>query len=114
MRSSYYKYVTCCFSEISDEVLKAFISGGLAEEQYNRVKIHCTIMNSKFVAGDVNPKDERNRKVDRQVNCFDSSNIMKKYGKFKFGNVVIDTVYLHERFKPSTDGYFNTVKTLSL
>ena len=82
----------------------------LAENKYNRIKLHCTLLNSKRLA-DMNEGRNRSQRKDRTKYSFDASAFLKKYEKFKFGNVNIDRVYLND-FGPSgntPDGYYNTI-----
>lgn len=101
--------------KISDSIFNEFVKEELAEKKHNRVKIHCTLLNSKFLSDNGQDDRDRNKTKDRTRYCFDASVFLKKYEKNKFGKVVIDMVYLNELGKPSSsDGYYNTVNSVEL
>ena len=85
----------------------------LAEDKYNRVKVHCTLMNSTFIQdGEQETANSRSRKPDRTKYSFDASEFLKKYEKYKFGQVCIDKLYFNERFQASDDDYYKTISTV--
>jgi len=97
---------------ISDAVFGEFVKADLAKNEFNRVKVHCTVMNSRFVSDE--SRSEKGQRRDRTKYSFDASKILKAFESFKFGSVKIDKIYLNERFRKSDDDYYYSVSTLEL
>lgn len=100
------------FLGISDAVFGEFVKADLAKNEFNRVKVHCTVMNSRFVSDE--SRSEKGQRRDRTKYSFDASKILKAFESFKFGSVKIDKIYLNERFRKSDDDYYYSVSTLEL
>jgi len=86
---------------ISDETIGLFVEAGYSKNEYNRTKVHCTIMNSLFA------KEEG----DKKRKSFSAAEFMKneKFLNWDFGNITIDTIHLNKRFERNEkDGYYNT------
>ena len=85
---------------LANKISEAFIDAGLAEQQYDRVKLHCTLMNTKFRKSAHEDENRRTRK------SFDASQILMKYQDFNFGNATVTDIHLSNRRSYSTDGYY--------
>ena len=101
-------------------------------QQYDRVKIHATVMNTLFrrdssgtdapVArnsgggegggGGGSSSDYRQVRKDRE--SFDAQKIFKTFGDYEFGDHAISEVHLSTRFSSGPDGYYLPAAKLSL
>lgn len=74
---------------ITQDTIEQFIEADIAKKEHDRVKLHCTIMNSKLVM------DEKTGKRK----SFDAAGFMRdeQFAEFKFGRVTIDSIQLHKR-----------------
>ena len=93
--------ITLAILGISDETIGLFVEAGYSKNEYNRTKVHCTIMNSLFA------KEEG----DKKRKSFSAAEFMKneKFLNWDFGNITIDTIHLNKRFERNEkDGYYNT------
>ena len=84
---------------LADRLSESFIEEGLSEKQYDRVKLHCTLMNTLF-----RRSDDGQRKQERT--SFDASRILTKYQDFEFGNLTLDAIHLSKRGSFSDSGYY--------
>ena len=95
---------------MSEAVFAEFTKAELAKDEFNRVKVHCTLMNSIFASEE--SRNEKGQRRDLTKYSFDASKILKAFENFKFGKIKIDKVYLNERFRRSDNDYYYTVSTL--
>ncbi|KAG5885502.1 hypothetical protein JTB14_013520 [Gonioctena quinquepunctata] len=72
--------------EISDKISEYFYRSGLARKQYDRVKLHVTLMNTSF------------RNADERQENFDATDILQKYKNYHFGPVEFRNIHLSIRF----------------
>ena len=101
-----------------------FVESGLMNRQYDRVKLHLTLMNSLFRKEEhggiaENECGSRNDKFgpkpDRRE-TFDARPIFKKFGGRKFGKVQVTGIHLSQRrsSKRSPDNYYFPSVVVSL
>ena len=67
---------------ITDDIIQQFIDVDLAKLEYDRTKLHCTIMNSAF---NVNPETGKRKQFNAAEFIRDET-----FQNFNFGRVVID------------------------
>ncbi|CAG9863365.1 unnamed protein product [Phyllotreta striolata] len=71
---------------ISDTIAEYYSKSGLAKKQYDRVKLHVTLMNTSF------------RHPEERQESFDAVDILKKFKDFYFGSVDFQNIHLSIRF----------------
>uniref|UniRef100_A0A6P7G2M0 Activating signal cointegrator 1 complex subunit 1-like n=1 Tax=Diabrotica virgifera virgifera TaxID=50390 RepID=A0A6P7G2M0_DIAVI len=86
---------------IANNIADYFAMSGLAKRQYDRVKLHVTIMNSRY------------RKPEEKQESFDAEDILKKYKDFYFGVVEFRSIHLSVRFT-RTEGYYEDALVIKL
>uniref|UniRef100_A0A1B6DI35 K Homology domain-containing protein n=1 Tax=Clastoptera arizonana TaxID=38151 RepID=A0A1B6DI35_9HEMI len=91
--------------ELMDSIVNFFSDSGLMDKQYERVKLHVTIMNTLF-----RESNSRTRET------FNASPILEKFRNFFFGEAIIDEVHLSQRYSSSKTGYYQAtaIVTISL
>lgn len=90
------------FQEMADKIADYFYMAGLARKQYDRVKLHVTLMNTRYR----NP-EERNE-------SFDAMDILKGYKDFYFGSVVFKKIHLSIRFTSGDNAYYEPALVLEI
>ncbi|KAM3835655.1 activating signal cointegrator 1 complex subunit 1 isoform 2-T2 [Vipera latastei] len=94
---------------IAERLVDQFVTSGLMRKEWDRVKLHATIMNTVF-RSDPSAEEPNNRtmgKPFKERESFDGRTILKLFENFEFGEVQLNSVYLSQRF--STDhatGYY--------
>ncbi|XP_054838908.1 activating signal cointegrator 1 complex subunit 1 isoform X2 [Eublepharis macularius] len=95
---------------ITDRLMDRFVTSGLMLKEWDRVKLHATVMNTLF-RKDPNADEQNNTtagKFFKERESFDGRNIMKLFENFYFGEVQLSAVYLSQRFSADSSGYYAT------
>ncbi len=104
--------------QVADKLMLKFVEAGLSKKQYDRVKIHATVMNTlrraeQSTADSDQQTDEfsnmNNNNYSKQRESFDARNILKAYGDFDFGEFLLTEVHMSLRFSVAADGYYECV-----
>lgn len=88
--------------EIADKIAEYYYRSGLARRQYDRVKLHVTLMNTRF------------RNVDEKQENFDAGQILEQFRDYRFGFVVFDNIHLSVRFTSGDDQYYEPAMIIKL
>ncbi|XP_051529588.1 activating signal cointegrator 1 complex subunit 1-like [Myxocyprinus asiaticus] len=95
--------------QIADRLLECFVSGGLMEREWDKVKIHATVMNTLFrkdPSAEVKGTSGRQNIKDRE--SFDARNILQMFGEFDFGAFELNSVHLSQRYSTDSTGYYSS------
>nr|XP_018906652.1 PREDICTED: activating signal cointegrator 1 complex subunit 1-like [Bemisia tabaci] len=87
---------------VVDGIVSYFEDYGLLSKQYEKVKLHATLMNTAFdkrSEAEVDP-DSKKRKT------FDATKILRDLQDFEFGSTTFEGLDLSVRFSTGTDGYY--------
>lgn len=96
---------------IADQLVEHFVSAGLMVREWDRVKLHGTIMNTLFRK---HPSGEDNSSSGRQNReAFDARNILKNFGSYRFGEFDLNAVQLSQRYSTDCKGYYTSAGCLS-
>ncbi|KAJ8406787.1 hypothetical protein AAFF_G00297030 [Aldrovandia affinis] len=94
---------------VADQLVERFVTAGLMVREWDRVKLHGTIMNTLF-RKDPSAEDKggsgRPNTKDREA--FDARSILKKFGTYHFGEFDLDAVHLSQRFSTDCTGYYTS------
>lgn len=102
---------------LADRVIDKFVSANLMQRQYDRVKLHITVMNTLFrkdASGESAPRQQNQRGPPRDRESFNASSILKNFGSFEFGSYHVNRVELSQRYSTGEDGYYSCSGTLRL
>lgn len=100
---------------IADGIMKTFVNSGFAKKQYDRVKLHATVMNSlRRVDQSIDADFEEKLEKQKKRESFDCRNILKFFGDFDFGTYVLNEIHLSLRFSSAPDGYYECISKLKL
>ncbi|XP_058697294.1 activating signal cointegrator 1 complex subunit 1 isoform X5 [Poecile atricapillus] len=95
---------------VADQLVERFVASGLMLKEWDRVKLHATVMNTLFRK---DPTEERNNTMTgkssfKERESFNGQNILKLFENFHFGEVQLDSVRLSQRFSSDASGYYAT------
>ena len=106
---------------IADRIVDHFCSKNLMTQQYDRVKIHATVMNTLFRRDNsgtdapmLRGSDQDRRPVRKDRESFDAQRIFKSFGDYEFGDHSIAEVHLSTRYSTGPDGYYLPAAKLTL
>ncbi|XP_074010775.1 activating signal cointegrator 1 complex subunit 1 isoform X2 [Numenius arquata] len=96
---------------IADQLVERFVASGLMLREWDRVKLHATVMNTVFRKDP--SAEERNNTMTgkssfKERESFNGRNILKLFENFYFGEVQLDSVHLSQRFSSDASGYYAT------
>ncbi|CAL8114238.1 unnamed protein product [Orchesella dallaii] len=109
--------------EIADLIAKEFSKQGLAKESKGeKVKLHCTIINTRYrnegdnvSTGRSRPSDNRGRNNGWSTReSFDARVVLQKFGNFDFGIVEIKEIKIATRHTKASDGFYKCYASLSI
>ncbi|KAG7261620.1 hypothetical protein CRUP_000966, partial [Coryphaenoides rupestris] len=99
---------------MTDRLVQHFVSAGLMVREWDKVKLHGTVMNTLFrkdsTAEDIGGLGRRNMR-DREA--FDARNILKTFGSHRFGEFALGCVQLSQRYSTDCSGYYSSATTVS-
>lgn len=103
---------------IADQLVEKFVASGLMLREWDRVKLHATVMNTLF-RKDPSGAEERSSTVSgkssfKERESFNGRNILKLFENFSFGEVQLDAVLLSQRYSSDASGYYGTAGRLLL
>lgn len=114
----YGKIVSEELQQISNGIAEYFSSRGFLQLRSENVKLHVTLMNSRF--SDHDDAIEKDEAVDprdpnrQQRKTFDASKILSKYKNFYFGTMKISEIHLSQRYSKASNGYYEATGILKL
>ncbi|XP_062383125.1 activating signal cointegrator 1 complex subunit 1 [Sardina pilchardus] len=94
---------------IADRLVEHFASSGLMVKEWDRVKLHGTVMNTLFrkdpSAEDKGSHGKQNTK-DREA--FDARNVLQTFGAYRFGAFELNCVQISQRFSSDCTGFYSS------
>ncbi|CAJ0573500.1 unnamed protein product, partial [Mesorhabditis spiculigera] len=90
--------------EVANLVRDVFVEQGLCEPDKSDVKLHMTLMNSRYLAEETN---------SRRTN-FDAKALLDEMSDFWFGDVTSDKIHLCAMSTVGADGFYESIETLSI
>lgn len=87
---------------LADGLVERFVSKGLMKKEYDRVKLHATVMNSKLRSDSEGQTPAKKRRTDlpprfTKKMSFDARKIIPMFEDFSFGEYHLDTIHLSTR-----------------
>ncbi|XP_035787957.1 activating signal cointegrator 1 complex subunit 1-like [Anopheles albimanus] len=108
----YAKIESSTLQAAADRMYDYFISKGLMQRKYDHVKLHATLINSLFRAGEaegIELKDAERKRI-----AFDASEILRLYGNYDFGRTIVKEIHLSQRFSTSCTGFYEATAIIKL
>uniref|UniRef100_A0A182JEZ9 K Homology domain-containing protein n=1 Tax=Anopheles atroparvus TaxID=41427 RepID=A0A182JEZ9_ANOAO len=97
----------------ADSIYEYFISKGLMQRKYDHVKLHATLINSLFRSTS-NSDNVDEKEAERRRITFDASEILRLYGDFDFGKLMVDEIHLSQRYSTSCTGFYEATAIVKL
>lgn len=99
---------------LADRLVEHFVSAGLMVREWDRVKLHGTVMNTLFRKDStVEDAGGPGRQGLSNREAFDARNILKTFGTHHFGGFELNTVALSQRYSTDCTGYYTSAGSLS-
>ncbi|XP_041671455.1 activating signal cointegrator 1 complex subunit 1 [Cheilinus undulatus] len=100
---------------IADRLVEHFVSAGLMVREWDRVKLHGTVMNTLF-RKDSTGEDTggTGRQTMNEREAFDARNILKIFGAYHFGGFELKTILLSQRYSTDCTGYYSSSGSVNL
>ncbi|KAL4640036.1 activating signal cointegrator 1 complex subunit 1 [Arapaima gigas] len=99
---------------MADQLVEHFVSAGLMVREWDRVKLHGTVMNTLF-RRDLSEEDKSTAKIlntkDREA--FDARNILRMFGAYHFGEFELNAVHLSQRYSTDCTGFYTSSGTVT-
>uniref|UniRef100_A0A8C3CDT2 Activating signal cointegrator 1 complex subunit 1 n=2 Tax=Cairina moschata TaxID=8855 RepID=A0A8C3CDT2_CAIMO len=96
---------------IADQLVERFVASGLMLKEWDRVKLHATVMNTLFrrdPGAEERSSTAPGKASLKEREAFNARNILKLFEHFYFGEVQLDAVRLSQRFSTDASGYYAT------
>ncbi|XP_056153296.1 activating signal cointegrator 1 complex subunit 1 isoform X2 [Lampris incognitus] len=99
---------------IADRLVEHFVSAGLMVREWDKVKLHGTVMNTVF-RKDSTAEDGggAGRQTLKDREAFDARNLLKNFGDYHFGECPLNAVQLSQRFSTDCTGYYTSAGSIS-
>ncbi|KAM3592635.1 uncharacterized protein V6R79_022565 [Siganus canaliculatus] len=99
---------------IADRLVEHFVSAGLMVREWDRVKLHGTVMNTLFRKDStVEDTGGSGRQPLNEREAFDARNILKKFGAHHFGDFELNAVLLSQRYSTDCTGYYTSAGNIN-
>ncbi|XP_075999657.1 activating signal cointegrator 1 complex subunit 1 [Genypterus blacodes] len=99
---------------IADQLVEHFVSAGLMVREWDRVKLHGTVMNTVFRRDStVEDTGGPGRRIVSEREAFDARNVLKMFGTYHFGDFDLNIVHLSQRYSTDCTGYYTSVGSIS-
>lgn len=111
---------------IAEQIVDVFVKHGLMRRQHEQVKLHVTLINSRFRnnSGDLYDEDETTTKAGtgsgQPANAsrrqgFDARQILEQFGSYDFGKQSLTEIHLSRRFTTSCEtGFYDASAVLKV
>ncbi|XP_033840258.1 activating signal cointegrator 1 complex subunit 1 [Periophthalmus magnuspinnatus] len=96
---------------LADRLVEHFVSSGLMVREWDRVKLHGTVMNTLFRRDST--AEGSGRKTPTSREAFDARHVLKTFGAFTFGDLELNSVLLSQRYSSDCTGYYSTAGQVS-
>lgn len=98
---------------IADRLVEHIVSAGLMVREWDRVKLHGTVMNTLF-RKDSTAEDTggTGRQTSSEREAFDARNILKTFGAYSFGEFELNTIHLSQRYSTDCTGYYTSAGSI--
>ncbi|XP_030256513.1 activating signal cointegrator 1 complex subunit 1 [Sparus aurata] len=99
---------------IADRLVEHFVSAGLMVREWDRVKLHGTVMNTLFRKDStVEDTGSQGRQPMSEREAFDARNILKIFRAHRFGEFELNTVLLSQRYSSDCTGYYSSAGSIN-
>ena len=105
--------------ELANEVMQYFVMKGLGKDEYGKVKLHATVINTKLRETDKELTSSSQSRNNKRVpftsrTSFDARKITEIFKDFAFGEHHVDCIHLSQRGAYDENGQYHCCKSLAL
>lgn len=100
-----------------DKLMDKFVEAGLSKKQYDRVKLHVTVINTLMrKETQLDASSNQNSGIEsKERESFDARNVLKQFADFDFGIYMLKEIHLSIRFTTNNNtGYYDYVSKVSI
>ena len=90
-----------------DRIESYFVANGLIQKKYDHVKMHVTLINTRF-------RDNIAMEDDKTRITFDASKILENFGNFYFGTEDFKEIHLSQRYSTACDGFYEATGMIKI
>eukprot|EP00039_Didymoeca_costata_P016111 m.282861 g.282861 ORF g.282861 m.282861 type:complete len:349 (+) comp16338_c2_seq25:3397-4443(+) len=87
-----------------NEIADAFVDAGLLDSENENVKLHATVINSKWM---------RNKRANARK-TFNASKLLVKFKKYEFGQSLLNAIHIEKMAKVDASGHYQSEYVLNL
>ncbi|KAM8730702.1 activating signal cointegrator 1 complex subunit 1 [Acanthopagrus schlegelii] len=99
---------------IADRLVEHFVSAGLMVREWDRVKLHGTVMNTLFRKDStVEDTGGQGRQTMSEREAFDARNILQIFRAHRFGEFELNSVLLSQRYSSDCTGYYSSAGSIN-
>ncbi|XP_029464890.1 activating signal cointegrator 1 complex subunit 1 isoform X2 [Rhinatrema bivittatum] len=94
---------------LADRLMERFLNSGLMLKEWERVKLHATVMNTLFrrdPSAEERSSTASGKPGPRERESFNARNILKNFENFVFGELDLNTVHISQRYSTDNSGYY--------
>ncbi|XP_069935937.1 activating signal cointegrator 1 complex subunit 1 [Cherax quadricarinatus] len=89
---------------IADSLVDEFLKAGVVNKQYERVKLHVTLMNTLFRHDRDGVTDT---KAGRDRESFNARQILEEFEHYQFGEMEVEEIHLSVRYTTANSGFYS-------
>ncbi|KAI8772425.1 activating signal cointegrator 1 complex subunit 1-like [Biomphalaria glabrata] len=98
---------------IVDYIAEKLCNSGLMKKEYDRVKLHVTVLNT-LMRKDPTGIFDAARPGTKFRESFDASGMLRTFKDFDFGPLCVDSIHLSQRHTTSKSGYYESASIIEL
>lgn len=100
--------------DVANKISDFFYEKGLVRQYQDKVKLHVTLMNTKYRKSESEPNSPAKKKKHwfEKRKTFDASSIMQRYKDFYFGEVAFDSIHLSLISSKGDDGFYMPISVI--
>lgn len=87
--------------DLSNDIVDYFHKHGLMKKEHDNVKLHATLLNSRYRRERSPMKGKRPKRI-----AFDAKPILEKYGDYDFGKQEFNSIHLSDIASVDKNGYY--------
>ena len=95
--------------------MQNYVDAGLCQKQYEKVKLHVTVINTKYRREEEPSSTVSTLRLKQQRETFSAKDILSSYHDYNFGQANIDKIHLSiSGAKKDSSGYYQSADIIDL
>ncbi|XP_076324235.1 activating signal cointegrator 1 complex subunit 1 [Tachypleus tridentatus] len=92
--------------QLANSLVDKFTSSGLMKKQFDNIKLHLTLMNTKFRTDNSGESQNSPQKGKKLRETFDASYILQAFKDYHFGHTTISEIHISQLHATGKTGYY--------